>query len=161
METTRRTISLTTVVLVLVASFTSDCATTNNVFPPATYAEACANIASLGCYEGTDPSCAPLMQRAQEARITDLKPSCLAAARSVGEVQACGTVSCTASDQAVAATCPNACATLKRLGCPEAAGCLDSCTKVTKTHLTDLDLACVVKAKTQAQVRSCRSVSCQ
>ena len=58
--------------------------------------EACANLVVLGCAEGSDPSCAATCQEAQDSGKIDLRPACLAAAKSVGEVLACGTVVCVA-----------------------------------------------------------------
>jgi hypothetical protein len=58
--------------------------------------EACANLVVLGCSEGTDPTCATTCQEAQDSGKLDLRPACLAAAKSVGEVLACGTVVCVA-----------------------------------------------------------------
>ncbi|MGA9210472.1 MAG: hypothetical protein WB347_21940 [Terriglobales bacterium] len=122
---------------------------------------ACANLATLGCAEGIDPTCVTTCTSAQTRGLTDLKPACLAAAIGVGDVQACGTVACT-TDPAVnvPATCANACAVLKRLGCSEAATCPAECPKV-QGKATDLKLACLVAAKTRAQLQACGTVACR
>lgn len=64
--------------------------------PPEIYATACANLAKLGCPEGVDEACAATMQKAQEARLVDLKPACLAGAASVEAARSCGSVTCSA-----------------------------------------------------------------
>ena len=56
-------------------------------------ARACQNLATLGCAEG-NASCVTTMQHAQSTGITDLKPACLAAAKSKADVRACGSVAC-------------------------------------------------------------------
>ena len=57
-------------------------------------AEACANLARLKCPEGLDVSCTASCLSAQAARLTDLKPACLASADSIEAARACGTVTC-------------------------------------------------------------------
>jgi hypothetical protein len=61
---------------------------------PDVYARACAKLAAIGCPEGARESCARVMQDAQEARATDLRPECLAKADSIEAARACGSVRC-------------------------------------------------------------------
>jgi hypothetical protein len=145
--------------LALILCFFS-CATVRT--DTSTASAACANLARLGCYEGQDASCIVMVQKAQDEKITDLKPACLASASSVGEVVACGTVTCTESPNLDApATCSAACANISRLGCPEAKDCLVVCSKTVAEKITDLKIGCLVKAKTKVQLRACGSLSCQ
>jgi hypothetical protein len=65
--------------------------------PTSGYVAVCQHLATLGCQEGANPSCATLIGKVQDASLGDLKPSCLLAAGSVVAVQACGTVACTVS----------------------------------------------------------------
>jgi hypothetical protein len=55
---------------------------------------ACANLAAIGCKEGLAPSCTTACEHAQEARITDLHPACLAAAKTKASARACRSVAC-------------------------------------------------------------------
>jgi hypothetical protein len=126
------------------------------------YEEACANLAAQGCSEGLDATCAATMRSAQEKKLTDLRPECLAQAASAADVRACGTVECLVEvGKAVPATCANACAVVKKLGCPEAGGCLGTCSKVVGAKLVDLKLSCLVKATTKADLRACGSIECK
>jgi hypothetical protein len=71
----------------------ASCATVPPI-PTSLYGEACANLNALGCPEGAKANCAAVMQTAQEAHLTDLRPSCLAAAKTQDEARACGSVTC-------------------------------------------------------------------
>jgi hypothetical protein len=68
--------------------------TPDPVIGPDAYGAACANLAAIGCPEGQRENCVSVMQRAQEARLTDLRPTCLAAAANAAAARACGTVRC-------------------------------------------------------------------
>lgn len=57
-------------------------------------ANACANLASLGCPEGVAPDCVSVCDHTQATKLTDFKPDCLAAAKSQAAAKACGSVSC-------------------------------------------------------------------
>jgi hypothetical protein len=63
---------------------------------------ACARLRLLGCPEGTPSdggqSCVTVCQHAQGTHLTELKPECLAGAKTVLEVQACKTVRCAQAD---------------------------------------------------------------
>lgn len=77
----------------------ASCTTVTPVPDPVTpsveiYAEACANLAEIGCPEGKDADCAGTMRTVQEKRLVDLKPACLVKATSAEEARACGTVEC-------------------------------------------------------------------
>jgi hypothetical protein len=61
---------------------------------PDIYGAACANLAAVGCPEGSRDNCAEVMQQAQEAHLTDLHPTCLAAAKTQDAARACGSVRC-------------------------------------------------------------------
>lgn len=122
---------------------------------------ACANLTILGCAEGINVTCVPTCQKVQDGHLTDLKPAKLAAAGSVAEVQAIGTVGCTEDlTKKAPATCANACANIKHFGCPEADTCLATCTHAVAQHLTDFKLPCLVAAKTKAALQRCGSVAC-
>ena len=59
---------------------------------------ACTRLAKLGCPEaervaGRD-SCVVVFRKAQAEQLTDLKPACVAASKTVDAVRACGTVRC-------------------------------------------------------------------
>ncbi|MCL2726675.1 MAG: hypothetical protein FWD69_19825 [Polyangiaceae bacterium] len=56
--------------------------------------KACANLRRLGCAEGNDDSCVVTIEHVQSARITDLRPDCLAAATTKAEARACKSVQC-------------------------------------------------------------------
>jgi hypothetical protein len=57
--------------------------------PSDPYAAACANLAALGCPEAT-ATCAATMRKADVEKLTTVKPSCLAAAKSKAQVHQCG-----------------------------------------------------------------------
>ena len=60
-------------------------------------ASACANLSALGCPEGNPSggkSCAETCEHTQSTHLTDLKPACLSAARTVADARACGSVAC-------------------------------------------------------------------
>ena len=60
-------------------------------------AAACANLAALGCPEGapkSGQSCVEVCNHAQSSHLTDLKPACLAAAKTAADARACKTVKC-------------------------------------------------------------------
>ena len=56
--------------------------------------DACANLAKLGCAEGTTGSCVATCEHTQSSRVTDLKPGCLLAAKTKADARACGSVTC-------------------------------------------------------------------
>jgi hypothetical protein len=65
--------------------------------PPADCAEACANLERLGCPEGRPASganCVDVCDHAESTGVFSMRMACVASARSVGEVRACGTVRC-------------------------------------------------------------------
>ncbi len=51
---------------------------------------ACAALVTLQCPEGQDPSCVATCQHVQTAKLTDIKPACIAASTSLSAVHACG-----------------------------------------------------------------------
>lgn len=64
-------------------------------------ARACANmrLPSIQCPEADPPkageeSCEAVCRHASKSGLTDLKPKCVASARTANEVRACGTVKC-------------------------------------------------------------------
>ena len=62
---------------------------------PTPMAEAvCGHLANLKCPEGLKPTCATVVQKALDTKISNLKVDCLMAARTVAAVQACGSVEC-------------------------------------------------------------------
>lgn len=67
------------------------------------------------------------------------------------------------SDAGVIATCSNVCLNLHALGCPEGfdTTCTHVCEQAQSSGLTDLNLPCLVNAKTVNAVRLCRSVDCR
>jgi hypothetical protein len=79
-----------------VASSAGGCsgsATPSPVPPPApssTISAACAQLASLGCQEGTDSSCVATMTQTQNAQVTALPIACWASASSKSSAIACG-----------------------------------------------------------------------
>jgi hypothetical protein len=54
---------------------------------------ACANLRTLGCPEGDPATCGGVCSHAQQGAF-DMKPSCLAGAKTVDAVRQCGSVSC-------------------------------------------------------------------
>jgi hypothetical protein len=70
---------------------TVNCTASPGAKIPATCANACAVVQRLRCPEG--PSCLAECQKAQ-GKVVDLKLSCLVAAKTVAQLQACGTVAC-------------------------------------------------------------------
>ena len=52
--------------------------------------KACVNLAALGCSEGSAANCASTCDKAQSARLTDMHPDCLAAAKDKAAIRACG-----------------------------------------------------------------------
>jgi hypothetical protein len=60
--------------------------------------------------------------------------------------------------------CEGACASLTRLGCPEAAeegdGCVRTCIHIITSQIVEFSAACVVSASSVEAVRECPSVSC-
>jgi len=157
-------------VLVLLAASCGSCASTTPVPDPAptpdpsadVYEAACSNLATWGCSEGLADNCADTIKKTQEGGLVDLKPSCLANAKSVGEIQACGSVECVASTVESAATCANACANLKKLGCKEGVdtSCTPTCQKMVAKKIVTVPLSCLAKAKTKAAARACGGVDC-
>jgi hypothetical protein len=61
-------------------------------------AKACANLATLGCPEARrvdgGQTCYAVCVHTEETHKFDLKPTCLAAAKTVAEAKACGSVRC-------------------------------------------------------------------
>jgi len=57
--------------------------------PSTPCSRACANMAALGCSEGTALNCASTCEKAQSTRIIDMKPDCLASAKDKAAVRAC------------------------------------------------------------------------
>ena len=55
---------------------------------------ACSQLARIGCLEGADVGCVSTCQHAQQSRVTDLHPECLAAAKDKQAARACGSVVC-------------------------------------------------------------------
>ena len=132
--------------------------------PSATvYEAACANLITWGCSEGLADNCVETLQKTQERGLVDMKPSCLASAKSVGDVQACGSVECVSDASAkAAATCDTSCANLKKIGCKEGADttCVATCQKTVAKQLVKVPLACFSRAKTKAVARSCGGIDC-
>lgn len=59
--------------------------------------QACANLVAIGRPEGSSDggaSCVATCQHTQATKVTDLKPSCLAGAKSKADARACGSVAC-------------------------------------------------------------------
>ena len=54
---------------------------------------ACDNLAWLGCPEGKS-GCEAAIRHVQEDRLNDMKPHCLASAKTSAEARRCGTVNC-------------------------------------------------------------------
>jgi len=54
---------------------------------------ACKSLNALRCAAG-GPNCVSALRAGQAARISDFKPACLAHAKTVADVEACGTVKC-------------------------------------------------------------------
>lgn len=50
---------------------------------------ACSNLASLGCQEGVADNCTSTCEHVETTRLTELHPSCLAAAKTKAEARAC------------------------------------------------------------------------
>jgi len=124
------------------------------------YDEACANLATLRCPEGLADNCAATL-RVTAAHV-NLAPECLASAATAEVARACGTVDCQVVVGAKpAATCANACAVIKRYGCPEAPDCLATCNKVVAAHLVDFKLSCLAEATSKAALVRCGSVECK
>ena len=155
------------VLIVFLSSIGADCghsgpapAPSPPIPPAAIYEEACANLAGLGCSEGVDASCAATMQ-ATDGKVVDIKAACLAAAKTVGDVRACGTVECVeAPSSKIPATCAVACANVRRFGCPEGPSCLATC-GATQGKVVDLRLACLAKAKTKQALVACGTIACK
>jgi hypothetical protein len=152
-------------VLLALILFASSCATTTPDPPPtpppsSACAAACENLSRLGCPEGDDIDCLSTCRSAQSARITNLRPDLLATAQTPEEVRAIGTVLCDVTTETKAGTCANACAAVRRFGCPEAADCQTTCTKATTAKLTNLQLSCLANAKSLAKLKACGSVAC-
>ena len=88
-------------IAVLVASLGADCRPPSPQ-PPAPVGDAggtlcsvaCANLAGLDCPEGRAPNCTTTCEHAQDTRLTDLRPACLALAHTKAEARACGSVRC-------------------------------------------------------------------
>jgi hypothetical protein len=126
------------------------------------YEAACKNIGDLGCSEGKDDNCVETLQKTQEGGLVDMKPTCLANAKSVGDVQACGSVECVATSDSAVATCSTSCANLKKLGCKEGVDttCVTTCQKMVAKKVAPVPLSCFAKAKTKAVARACGGIDC-
>jgi hypothetical protein len=61
---------------------------------PVSYVEVCAHLADIGCPEGALPNCATALQRAEDDRLTDLRPQCLLDASTIKQARACGSITC-------------------------------------------------------------------
>lgn len=55
---------------------------------------ACANLAALGCIEGTAGNCAATIDHVAATRLTRIDVACIASASSKAAVRACGGVAC-------------------------------------------------------------------
>ena len=55
-------------------------------------ARACQNLRTLGCDAGAAANCEAVCEHAQESGVVDLKPECVASARTVVELARCGKV---------------------------------------------------------------------
>jgi hypothetical protein len=62
--------------------------------PPQECVQACVNLRDLGCPEGIHGNCVSTCERVQTALMADMRPVCLAKARTQDEARACGTVDC-------------------------------------------------------------------
>lgn len=127
----------------------------------ATCKEACTTLDSLGCPEGSEPSCEDACLKIQSGGITVLDLDCLAKATSPAVAEACGGITCDVSLGKKSASCQLACDKVTHFKCPEASGCLATCLKVTAAHLADWNLGCLASAGTITQLRSCGSVACK
>ena len=58
--------------------------------PPSVTQAACDTLKSLGCAEGAASNCAVTLEHMAEDRLTGLDPQCVASAKSVTAVRACG-----------------------------------------------------------------------
>lgn len=56
------------------------------------YARACEALRAAGCPEGVDPECAAVLARGD--KVLNMRPACLAGAKSAAEARACGSVRC-------------------------------------------------------------------
>jgi hypothetical protein len=77
----------------------SNCAGTQPIPTPTVdagspYAAACANLASLGCADGTAPNCAAILGQMVSGRMTTVNLPCLTAAKDIPSAVACGAVLC-------------------------------------------------------------------
>ncbi len=54
----------------------------------------CAILTQLGCSEGAQANCASTCRHVIDSGLTDLKISCVSAAKTVAQVKACGSVKC-------------------------------------------------------------------
>jgi hypothetical protein len=68
--------------------------------PPDQYAAACANLAHLGCPEGTSAQCAQVMSNAAGALHIAVDAGCIAAAKTQAGVRSCGFVRCSGDAEA-------------------------------------------------------------
>jgi hypothetical protein len=130
--------------------------------PTSIYEQACSNMVSLECSEGSADNCVSVLESASAQGITPISVPCVATATSPAAVRACGAIACTIEvGTALAPSCINACAVVKKFECREAPACLAECNKVIAGKVVDLKLACLVKARTKAQLQSCGSVACR
>jgi hypothetical protein len=130
--------------------------------PTSVYEQACSNMVSLECSEGSAGNCVSVLESASAQGITPISVPCVATATSPAAVRSCGAIACTIEVGAtLAPSCVNACAMVKKFECREAPACLAECNKAIAGKVVDLKLACLVKAKTKAQLQSCGSVACR
>ena len=89
----------TILVLLFVVAFStaSNCGTSPQPVPTPTvdagspYSAACANLAALGCADGTAPNCASVLQQMVDGRMSrTLNLSCLATATTKAAAEQCG-----------------------------------------------------------------------
>lgn len=70
----------------------------DGTYKPDVCSKACSKMSELGCPEGmpadAGKSCYTLCMDTQASKKFDLKPECIAVAKSVAEVRGCGTVRC-------------------------------------------------------------------
>jgi hypothetical protein len=130
--------------------------------PTTVYDQACSNMVSLDCSEGSAADCTAVLQSATAKGITPIDVPCVANATSPAAVRACGAIACTVEiGMTLAPNCVNACAVVKKLECSDAPTCLAECGKTIAGKAVDLKLACLVRARTKAQMQACGSVACR
>ena len=74
---------------------TPDAATAGDATPPVNiYSAACANLAAIGCADGTAPNCAAILGQMVSGRMTTVNLPCLTAAKDIPSAVACGAALC-------------------------------------------------------------------